>query len=134
MEQQRIARPGPAAPLSAALILAALVACSQQGAPTDRKVEKPSGSPASRRSEVVRLTVPQGTAIHITLLSGVSSATSQTGDTFTARTTDPVVVGNRVAVPEGSTIHGQVSDVVPARKGLKEKGGAITLAFDKVVT
>ena len=83
---------------------------------------------------MVRLTVPQGTAIHITLLSGVSSATSQTGDTFTARTTDPVVVGNRVAIPVGSTIHGQVSDVVPARKGLKEKGGAITLAFDKVVT
>jgi len=133
MEQQRSTRPGLAT-LSAALILAALVACSQQGALTDRKVEKPSGSPGSGRSEVVRLTVPQGTAIHITLLSGVSSATSQTGDTFTARTTDPVVVGNRVAVPEGSTIHGQVSDVIPARKGLKEKGGAITLAFDKVVT
>ena len=51
-----------------------------------------------------------------------------------ARTTDPVVAGNRVAIPAGSTIHGQVSSVVPAKKGLKEKEGSITLSFDKVVT
>jgi len=133
MEHQRIARPGFFR-LSAALILAALTACSQQGPPVEKNGQKSAGSTGSGKPEVVRLTVPRGTAVHITLLSGVSSATSQTGDTFTARTTDPVVVGDRVALPEGSIIHGQVSDVVPARKGLKEKGGAITLAFDKVVT
>jgi hypothetical protein len=82
----------------------------------------------------VRVTIPQGTEIRLTLNASVGSSTSQAGDTFTARTTDPVVAGNRVAIPSGSTVHGQVSDVIPARKGLKEKAGNITLSFDKVVT
>ncbi len=39
-----------------------------------------------------------------------------------------------MAIPAGSTIRGQVTDVVPAKKGLKDKGGALTLSFDKIVT
>jgi hypothetical protein len=39
-----------------------------------------------------------------------------------------------VAIPAGSTIHGTVSTVVPATKGLKDKAGLVTLVFDKVVT
>jgi hypothetical protein len=85
-------------------------------------------------SQLLRLSVPQGTEIHLTLADKVSSATSQAGDTFTGRTTDPVVVGDRVAIPVGSTIRGQVTNVLPAKKGLKEKGGVITLSFDKVET
>ena len=71
MEHQRIARPGFFR-LSAALILAALTACSQQGPPVEKNGQKSAGSTGSRKPEVVRLTVPRGTAVHITLLSGVN--------------------------------------------------------------
>jgi hypothetical protein len=83
---------------------------------------------------MVRLSVPQGTEIHVTLSEEVGSAKSQPGDTFTCRTADAVLIGDRVAIPAGSTIHGQVTEVIPAKKGLKDKGGAVTLSFDKVET
>lgn len=120
----------------------ALSSCSQEGpakppasgvtarksGDTAGKSEKPTGS------TLVRLSVPQGTEIHLKLSEEVSSAKSQAGDTFTCRTIDPVLIGDRVAIPAGSTIHGQVTEVIPARKGLKDKGGAVTLSFDKVET
>mgnify|MGYP003579596840 CR=1 FL=1 len=100
---------------------------TQPPAPAPAPSQKPNAQPA-------RLRVAQGTEIHIALSEGVGSGTSQVGDTFTARTTEPVVVGDRVAIPAGSTIRGQVSAVTPAKKGLSDKGGMLTLSFDKVET
>ena len=122
------------------LLALALASCAQEGpstsapATSSRQRDDSGAQPQQKTPQLVRLSVPQGTEIHLTLAEGVSSATSQAGDTFTGRTTDPVVVGDRVAIPTGSTIRGQVTDVVPAKKGLKEKGGVITLSFDKVET
>jgi hypothetical protein len=122
------------------LLALALASCAQEGPSTSSTPAAPSRQgkvlqPGKKTdSQLVRLSVPQGTEIHLTLEEGVSSATSQAGDTFSGRTTDPVVVGNRVAIPAGSTIRGQVTEVIPAKKGLKDKGGVITLSFDKVET
>jgi hypothetical protein len=120
-------------PLSALVLFAA--ACNQQ-APVQEAPKQATREEAAKPKapETVRVTVPQGTEIRLTLNAPVSSASSQAGDTFTARTTDPVVVGDRIAIPAGSTVHGQVSGVVPAKKGLKEKEGSLSLSFDKVVT
>lgn len=85
---------------------------------------------------VITVTVPAGTEVHVTLSSVVDSATSQIGDQLTATASRPVVIGDRVAIPSGSTFYGEVVDVVPAKKGLKvsEKGGSILLAFNQVTT
>jgi hypothetical protein len=66
------------------------------------------------------------------LLDSLGSATSQAGDTFSARIIDPVRVGDRIAVPAGSKVMGQVTEVVPAKKA--DKGGALTITFDKLET
>jgi hypothetical protein len=68
------------------------------------------------------------------LLDSLGSATSQTGDTFSARIIDPVQVGERTAVPAGSRVMGQVAEAVPAKKAVKDKGGALKLTFDKLET
>ena len=122
----------------ATLLVAGLVACGPQQ-PASQEAEDRQQTPRSsepRAAEVVRVTVPQGTEVHVTLSTAVGSATSQVGDPLTATTTAPVVVGDRVAIPEGSTISGRVTEVVPGTKGLKisEKGGAVALSFDKVTT
>ena len=72
----------------------------------------------------------------MTLASAVGSATSQVGDTIIATTTVPVIVGDRFAIPTGSTVQGRVTDVDSATKGLKvsEKGGSVVLSFTKVTT
>ena len=124
------------------LFVLALASCSQEGPSKSSQPSAParqsgddSGKPRKKSATpMVRLSVPQGTEIHLSLSEGVSSATSQAGDTFTGRTTDPVVIGDRVAIPAGSTIRGQVTEVIPAKKGLKDKGGVVTLSFDKVET
>jgi len=82
----------------------------------------------------VQVTLPAGTGIHLALDMAAGSATSRAGDDLTARITEPVVMGRRVAIPAGSRVHGRVVAATPARKGLADKAGSLSLAFDKVVT
>jgi tRNA A-37 threonylcarbamoyl transferase component Bud32 len=82
----------------------------------------------------IQLTVPVGTEIQLALDTAVASSSSHPGDEFTARITSPVVVGDRVAIPAGSSVHGRVSGATPAKKGLGDKAGSLSLSFDRVVT
>jgi hypothetical protein len=116
--------------LMSPVLVAGLFSCAQAPASQLDSTFKSSG-PA-----VVRVTVAQGTEIHVTLSNSISSATSKAGDALSGTTTSPVLAGGRIAIPQGSTITGRVTDVDPASKGLKisEKGGGMTLSFDKVTT
>ncbi len=119
------------------LLVAGLFACAPQPPSSEPDARQATPGPAApRASAVVRVTVPQGTEVPVTLSTAVGSKTSQVGDRLTATTTAPVLVGDRVAIPTGSTISGRVTGVSPATKGLdiSDKGGAVTLSFDKVTT
>jgi hypothetical protein len=96
----------------------------------------PSGFRAASEPRTVRVTVPQGTEVHMTLASTIGSATSSVGDSVTGTTTSAIVIGDQVAIPSGSTIHGHITGVDPASKGLdvSEKGGALALSFTKLTT
>ena len=130
--------------LMAILMVACLFGCSRSPAEGDVQQQasnsssfRPSGSSyAPSAPRTTRVTVPEGTEIHLTLSTTISSETSQPGDSLNGTTTTGVLVGDRVAIPAGSTIVGQVTEVTPASKGLKvsEKGGAVALSFDKVTT
>jgi len=137
----------PIQTLTLALLIVGLSACgSQQDVAEDAVVAQetpraaaPRETPkaaAPRVAEPVRVTVPQGTKMQVTLSTDVGSEWSQIGDPITATTMAPVVVGDRVAIPQGSTISGRVTDVYAGKKGLKisEKGGSVVLSFDQVIT
>ena len=135
-------------PLVATLLVAGLFACTQSPTSQEASAQQgssgsssgssgsSSGSSGSRAPAVVRVTVAEGTKVHVTLSTTIDSETSQAGDPISATTTTPVLAGGRIAIPEGSIIRGEVTDVVPAKKGLKisEKGGAVALSFSKVTT
>jgi hypothetical protein len=120
------------------LLVAGLFACAPQQPSSEVQADARAtpGSNTPRASALARLTVPQGTEVPVTLSTAVGSKTSQVGDRLTATTTAPVMVGDRVAIPTGSTISGHVTGVSPATKGLdiSEKGGAVALSFNKVTT
>ncbi len=129
--------------LTATLLLTSLFACTQSPDAQDADVNSGSSSGSasgtasgSGTPRMTRVTVAQGTEIHMTLSTTIDSETSQAGDPLNATTTTGVLVGNHVAIPAGSTIRGQVTEVSPATKGLKvsEKGGGVVLSFDKVTT
>jgi len=122
----------------ATFLVAGLAACAHQPSAREDDPQPADSRFSTQRSvpEVVRVTVPQGTEIHVTLSTELGSETSQAGDALSATTTSAVLAGGRVAIPEGSTIYGRVTDVDPATKGLKisEKGGSVAISFSKVTT
>ena len=70
--------------------------------------------------------VPTDTVVQLQLNQGLSSRTAQKGDTFTARVSAPVVVDNTVVIPEGSTVHGRVTEVLRAER---RQNGSVAVAF-----
>lgn len=128
--------------LAVLVVAAGLYGCGgQQAAPIAAAAAPAAGNSstaprAAPRPRSVSLTVPGGTELHLILSSPVGSATSMVGDKLVGTTTSAIIVGDRVAIPAGSTIQGHVSAVDPATKGLKisEKGGSLQLAFTKVTT
>ena len=98
-------------------------------------VPPPPPRPAkSIPAKSIKVTVPAGSEIHVVLDQAVGSATSQVGQSVTARVTDPVVVAGREVIPAGSRLLGRVVAATPAKKGLGDKAGSITLAFERLAT
>ncbi len=63
------------------------------------------------------VTVPAGTGVKVAVSAKITSETAQPGDTWTGTVKEPVIVGDRVAIPAGSTVTGVVSGVKAAEKG-----------------
>lgn len=113
------------------LFTGGLLGCAADPVAQQLAPPKPSGAVA-----LARLTVPQGTEVHVTLSTDVGSETSQVGDSLTATTTENIEIAGKIAIPAGSIIRGRVSEVTPGTKGMhiSEKGGSVVLTFDKVTT
>jgi len=62
------------------------------------------------------MTVPSGTVLAVEFRQTLSSAKSRSGDRFTARVVEPVLVDGRVAIATGSIVSGRVVKVLPSKK------------------
>ena len=60
--------------------------------------------------------VIQGTQVHLTLLSGISSAVSKDGDPFVAVVAEPVYLGSQLLLPAGTRVNGIIGTVEKARR------------------
>ena len=122
--QESAPAPEPAAPAPAA-------EAPRQTAAAPRPAT-PAPAPAPRQPETIAVTVPETTALKVKMEDALDSGTSQPGDHFTATLLESVTVGDRVALAAGSTIEGTVTDVIPAKKGITDSGGALTLNFERI--
>jgi hypothetical protein len=59
--------------------------------------------------------VIQGTQVHLTLLSGISSAVAKDGDPFVAIVAEPVYLGTQLLLPAGTRVNGIIGTVEKAR-------------------
>jgi BON domain-containing protein len=92
--------------------------------PTDSKIVgvSSSSSPVSTSaiktplSEPGQITVPNDTVLAVRLTETLSSDLNQPGDTFLASLASPIVIGDRVIVPEGAGVKGKIVDVWNARR------------------
>lgn len=60
--------------------------------------------------------LPTGTAVKMKLSTTLSTFGSKTGDSFSARVTQPVILDNKVVLPVGTTVEGRVSKVSEPRR------------------
>lgn len=93
---------------------------SFEPAPAPERWEEPA--PVRRRA----VTVPASQSLEVELLRGASTATSQIGDAVTARVSRDVYAGGELAIPAGTSVYGQVTDV----KSLRRIGGKARLAVE----
>jgi len=92
-----------------------------------RLLTRDAGAGQVGASDTVK--IPADTVFRLRMDQGISSRTAQQGDTFTARVIAPVVVGEVVAVPEGSVVRGKVTQVSRAER---RSNGAVAVAFHEV--
>jgi hypothetical protein len=75
----------------------------------------------------------QGTQIHLTLLSGISTAIARDGDPFVAVVAEPVYLGSQLLLPAGTRINGVIGTVEKARRFSVFRGQAyMNLTFRSV--
>jgi hypothetical protein len=75
----------------------------------------------------------QGTEVHLTLLSPISSSTSREGDPFIAVLAQPVALDSRIILPAGTRVHGVVGTIQKAKNFSLFRGQAyMNLAFKSV--
>ena len=59
--------------------------------------------------------VAQGTRVHLSLITDISSSSSRDGDPFVAVVCEPVFIGNTLLIPQGTRVNGTIGTVERAR-------------------
>ena len=93
--------------------------------------ERPKAVVPQQPAPVV-VTIPAGTSLSVNLVEPLSSGHAAVGDRVRATLKNPLIVGDRVVFPAGSTVEGKISDVKPAKKGFKDTGGALSVQFTRI--
>ena len=83
---------------------------SGQGYPTDR----PSNQPAAAQAR--NYTLDAGSKIVVRTITSLSTKTARAGDRFEASLEQPLVVGDHMLAPKGTSVYGQVTVSDPSGK------------------
>lgn len=106
-------------PCSASLaLLASLFLCvslsaqepegPQSDAPPPATAPATAPAPPHQASTSQAIIVPKGTRLGVTLENGISTATAKVGDSVYFRTSFPITINNKVVIPVGSYLRGEV--------------------------
>ncbi len=82
----------------------------------------PDPNPPAPAMPTPAITVPAGTSFRVRLLETIDTRRNRSGDQFTASLDEPLVDGDRVVVPKGTTFTGHV---VQAKPSGRFKGRAV---------
>jgi hypothetical protein len=85
----------------------------------------------SQEKSGAHVLVPTGTRIGVTLENGISTATAKPGDSVYFRTSFPITINNKVVVPVGSYLRGEVSDA--KRPGRVKGKGELRLRLNTLI-
>ena len=92
---------------------------------------RPAAAPAPRPSTGQMITVPSGTRLGVTLENGISTATAKKGDSVYFRTSFPITINNKVVIPVGAYLRGEVTDA--KRAGHVKGRGELRIRLNTLV-
>ncbi len=109
-------------------LLFAVVAVIAVGCNKDQDVANDAQSEGTSHATVV---VPEGTSIVVTLDKRITTETASSGSTFSATTTEPIIVNGRTIFPTGSRVNGVLREVEAS--GRSSGRAQMTLAYQEIV-
>jgi hypothetical protein len=99
--------------------------------PTVQAAPASSGSDSSPKATTQRYVVPSGTRLPLILHNAVTTRNAKPGDPVYLETLFPVVIDNRILIPAGSYVQGEIQE---ARRPGKVKGtGEIRLRLNSMI-
>ena len=97
---------------TAGILFAAAAAAQQPEGPQSEAplpvAPKPVAAPQAGSSE--KVIVPAGTRVGVVLQNGISTRSAKPGDSVYLQTSFPITVGNRIVIPVGSYLRGELID------------------------
>src|SRR5690348_2986377 len=101
-----------------AFVLAASLLCTmtlsaqqQEGPQSDAPPPvAPKPAPAPQAGSGEKVVVPAGTRVGVVLQNGISTRSAKPGDSVYLQTSFPITVGNRIVIPVGSYLRGELID------------------------
>ncbi|MGA2570832.1 MAG: hypothetical protein ABSF23_09955 [Terracidiphilus sp.] len=103
------------AQVTAAFVIASL-SISQTPIPAPQ-IAPPPAAPNAPAPSTQTIVVPTGTTVPLTLMSVVKSKSTKPGDTVRAVVAFPVTIGTQLAIPAGTFVEGEVTQVTAHPKG-----------------
>ena len=95
-------------------------------------VSRPAPAPAPRAtSNGQTITVPAGTRLGVTLENGISTNSAKPGDSVYFRTSFPVTMNNKVVIPVGSYLRGEITE--SKRPGRVKGKGELRLRLNTLI-
>lgn len=88
-----------------------------------------AAKPAPKTGE--QIIVPTGTRLGVILENGISSATAKPGDSVYFRTSFPITINNKVVIPVGSYLRGEITDA--KRPGHVKGKGELRLHLNSLI-
>ena len=122
-------------PAAALTLFLACVAAAQapDGPQSDAPAPATTPVPAASRptDPGPTILIPSGTHVGVILESGLSTATAKSGDSVYFRTSFPITVNNKVIIPVGSYLRGEVTD--SKRPGRVKGKGELRIRLNTLV-
>lgn len=112
---QRLLRMIQSCFLCGGIVFVASVSCSAQQpdgpqttAPTAPPAVAPKPAPTPPPASTERITLPSGTRLGVVLQNGISTRSAKQGDSVYLQTSFPITQNNRVVIPVGSYLRGEL--------------------------
>jgi len=93
-------------------LLVSSLASAQQGREAGLSPQPSQGEHADANAN--QITIPAGTRIPVALKNTISTKANHEGDPIYAQCTFPVVINEKIVVPEGTYMQGKISSIKPA--------------------